>query len=78
MTSVLCSLKTHIVWQVKESMHNLEEVVIERNRAYHELETGETGMRPSENVINQLGEWVLYQDSFDQSKCFDYIWEIIL
>ncbi|XP_054271593.1 39S ribosomal protein L47, mitochondrial [Macrosteles quadrilineatus] len=41
--------------KVKESMHNLEEVVIERNKAYHELETGETGIVPSKQVINQLG-----------------------
>uniref|UniRef100_A0A1B6MMC2 Large ribosomal subunit protein uL29m n=1 Tax=Graphocephala atropunctata TaxID=36148 RepID=A0A1B6MMC2_9HEMI len=41
--------------KVKESMHNLEEVVIERNRAYHELETGETGIRPSKTVTNQIG-----------------------
>lgn len=32
--------------KVKESMENLEEVVRERNRAYYELETGETGERP--------------------------------
>lgn len=42
--------------QVKESMHNLEEVVIERNRAYHELETGEAGIQPGKEVINQIGE----------------------
>lgn len=42
--------------QVKVSMHNLEEVVIERNKAFHELETGETGIRPAKQVTNQLGE----------------------
>ncbi|XP_046669686.1 39S ribosomal protein L47, mitochondrial [Homalodisca vitripennis] len=41
--------------KVKESMHNLEEVVIERNKAYHELETGETGIRPAKTVTNQIG-----------------------
>ncbi|KAG8262175.1 39S ribosomal protein L47, mitochondrial [Homalodisca vitripennis] len=42
--------------KVKESMHNLEEVVIERNKAYHELETGETGIRPAKTVTNQIGK----------------------
>ncbi|GLV39246.1 mitochondrial ribosomal protein L47 [Carabus blaptoides fortunei] len=41
--------------KVKESMENLEEVVRERNKAYHLLETGETGERPTEVVTNQLG-----------------------
>ena len=36
-------------------MSNLEEVVKERNRAYYELETGETGERPGKLVYNQLG-----------------------
>ncbi|CRL06057.1 CLUMA_CG018887, isoform A [Clunio marinus] len=34
--------------KVKISMENLETVVKERNKAYHELETGETGQRPEE------------------------------
>lgn len=42
--------------QVKVSMHNLEEVVIERNKAFHELETGETGIRPAKQVTNQIGK----------------------
>lgn len=41
--------------KVKESMTNLEDVVRERNRAYHELETGETGERPAKLVTNQFG-----------------------
>ncbi|XP_053657857.1 39S ribosomal protein L47, mitochondrial [Anopheles marshallii] len=41
--------------KVKESMDNLEEVVRERNRAYHELETGQTGERPGMVVPNELG-----------------------
>lgn len=41
--------------KVKESMENLEEVVRERNKAYHMLETGETGERPAQVVTNQLG-----------------------
>lgn len=41
--------------KVNESMTNLEEVVRERNRAYFELETGETGERPAKLVTNSLG-----------------------
>lgn len=41
-------------------MHNLEEVVKERNRAYYELETGETGERPGKLVFNQLGLFLYY------------------
>ncbi|KAI0238324.1 39S ribosomal protein L47, mitochondrial [Lamellibrachia satsuma] len=41
--------------KVEESMENLLDVVAERDRAYHLLETGETG-EPGERVaINQLG-----------------------
>lgn len=36
-------------------MANLETVVRERNRAYHLLETGETGERPGGEVENFLG-----------------------
>ncbi|EFN65309.1 39S ribosomal protein L47, mitochondrial [Camponotus floridanus] len=41
--------------KVKDSMNNLESVVRERNRAYHMLETGETGERPGKLVYNCLG-----------------------
>ncbi|RZF41070.1 hypothetical protein LSTR_LSTR002702 [Laodelphax striatellus] len=41
--------------KVLESMYNLEEVVRERNKAYHLLETGETGERPFKIVFNKLG-----------------------
>jgi large subunit ribosomal protein L47 len=47
--------------KVKESMENLETVVRERNRAYHELETGETGERPGRLVHNQLGMRFFYR-----------------
>jgi large subunit ribosomal protein L47 len=50
--------------KVKESMANLETVVRERNRAYYELETGETGERPGEVVQNQLGI-AFYYRSFE-------------
>ncbi|TGZ58402.1 large ribosomal subunit protein uL29m [Temnothorax longispinosus] len=41
--------------KVQDSMSNLESVVRERNRAYHLLETGETGERPGKPVYNILG-----------------------
>ncbi|XP_063226201.1 large ribosomal subunit protein uL29m [Bacillus rossius redtenbacheri] len=41
--------------KVNESMKNLEEVVRERNRAYFELETGESGERPATMVTSGLG-----------------------
>nr|AEE61946.1 unknown [Dendroctonus ponderosae] len=41
--------------KVEESMENLETVVRERNKAYHELETGETGERPGKLETNPLG-----------------------
>ncbi|XP_058822102.1 large ribosomal subunit protein uL29m [Topomyia yanbarensis] len=41
--------------KVNISMKNLEDVVRERNRAYYELETGETGERPGKLEHNQLG-----------------------
>lgn len=47
--------------KVKESMENLETVVRERNRAYFELETGETGERPGRLVTNQLGMRFFYR-----------------
>lgn len=36
-------------------MENLETVVRERNRAYFELETGESGERPSVELTNCFG-----------------------
>lgn len=41
--------------KVELSMENLESVVRERNKAYHLLETGETGERPGRLVANPLG-----------------------
>ncbi|KAJ8980204.1 hypothetical protein NQ317_002217 [Molorchus minor] len=41
--------------KVEDSMENLEAVVRERNIAYHQLETGETGERPSKVEIGRLG-----------------------
>lgn len=41
--------------KVEMSMENLECVVRERNKAYHLLETGETGERPGKLVTNSLG-----------------------
>lgn len=47
--------------KVQESMSNLESVVRERNRAYHELETGENGERPGRLQHNQLGIAFFYR-----------------
>lgn len=47
--------------KVKLSMENLETVVRERNRAYHQLETGKDGERPQRFVYNQLGIRSLYR-----------------
>lgn len=47
--------------KVNESMTHLETVVRERNRAYFELETGETGERPGRFVYNQLGISFFYR-----------------
>lgn len=47
--------------KVENSMQNLETVVRERNRAYYELETGETGERPGRMVRNQLGISFFYR-----------------
>lgn len=41
--------------KIEDSMKNLESIVRERNRAYHLLETGETGERPGKLVYNCLG-----------------------
>lgn len=40
-------------------MKNLEDVVVERNRAYWMLETGETGERPSGIITDALGIYML-------------------
>ncbi|XP_061390306.1 large ribosomal subunit protein uL29m [Musca vetustissima] len=47
--------------KVKISMENLETVVRERNKAYHLLETGETGERPQRLVANNLGIRYMYK-----------------
>ncbi|XP_067647666.1 large ribosomal subunit protein uL29m [Eurosta solidaginis] len=47
--------------KVKISMDNLETVVRERNKAYHLLETGQTGERPSRLVYNPLGMKHVYR-----------------
>lgn len=63
--------------KVQESMRNLEEVVRERNEAYHYLETGETGEQPSLYISNILGtnikKRVLVTHSFECkfSNCVD-------
>lgn len=41
--------------KVEESMENLETVVRERNVAYHQLETGETGERPGKMETSVFG-----------------------
>ncbi|XP_012288631.1 39S ribosomal protein L47, mitochondrial [Orussus abietinus] len=41
--------------KIKESMSNLEAIVRERNKAFHLLETGETGERPGKLVSSALG-----------------------
>lgn len=41
--------------KVEDSMANLESVVRERNKAYHLLETGETGERPGKQEISIFG-----------------------
>ncbi|XP_030373936.1 39S ribosomal protein L47, mitochondrial [Scaptodrosophila lebanonensis] len=47
--------------KVKISMENLETVVRERNKAYHLLETGETGERPQRLVHNCFGLRYMYK-----------------
>ncbi|CAG0891451.1 unnamed protein product [Cyprideis torosa] len=42
--------------KVEDSMENLEEVVRERNKAYHELETGKDYGRPGEWTLSWLGK----------------------
>ncbi|KAG5888920.1 hypothetical protein JTB14_019416 [Gonioctena quinquepunctata] len=41
--------------KVEDSMENLETVIKERNVAYHELETGETGERPGKVTRSVMG-----------------------
>lgn len=41
--------------KVQTSMNNIETVIRERNVAYYKLETGETGERPTEEVISKIG-----------------------
>lgn len=41
--------------KVEASMKNLEDVVRERNKAYHMLETGKNGERPVQDIINGFG-----------------------
>lgn len=48
--------------KVEISMKNLEDVVRERNKAYHLLETGETGERPGRLVRNPLGLRFFYRE----------------
>ncbi|ALC47087.1 Rlc1 [Drosophila busckii] len=47
--------------KVKISMENLETVVRERNKAFHLLETGETGERPQRQVKNAFGLPMVYR-----------------
>ncbi|XP_016844335.1 39S ribosomal protein L47, mitochondrial isoform X2 [Nasonia vitripennis] len=47
--------------KVQESMKNIETVVRERNEAYYQLETGETGERPTKYVWNILGMKQFYR-----------------
>lgn len=49
--------------KVKLSMLNIEAVIRERNKAYHMLETGETGERPAKFVNNQIGMKYWYRFS---------------
>ncbi|XP_053602764.1 large ribosomal subunit protein uL29m [Plodia interpunctella] len=49
--------------KVQESMNNIETVVRERNIAYYKLETGETGERPVEDVVNMFGLPEKYEKS---------------
>jgi hypothetical protein len=44
------------LFQVQESMENLEDVIRERNVAYFQLETTHTGERPAELIDNAFGK----------------------
>nr|CAH7713935.1 unnamed protein product [Callosobruchus chinensis] len=48
--------------KVEDSMENLEAVVRERNKAYHMLETGETGERPGRMETGYFGLKFYYKD----------------
>lgn len=47
--------------KVHESMENLETVVRERNRAYHLLETGRDGERPTRIETDRIGMKYFYR-----------------
>ncbi|XP_045765088.1 39S ribosomal protein L47, mitochondrial [Maniola jurtina] len=47
--------------KVEESMNNIETVIRERNIAYYKLETGETGERPVDDIVNLFGLPEKYQ-----------------
>lgn len=70
--------------KVENSMNNLESIVRERNRAYHMLETGETGERPGKLVYNRLGKiYTIYITSIIRytyiriKDLFLEIWQVI-
>lgn len=48
------------LFQVEESMSNIETVVRERNRAYYLLETGEDGEQPCKTVFDAIGKITIY------------------
>lgn len=45
-----------LLFQVEDSMENLEDVVRERNVAYFQLETTHSGERPAELIDNVFGK----------------------
>lgn len=49
--------------KVQDSMENLETIVRERNKAYHMLETGETGERPGRLDTSAFGLKYYYKYS---------------
>ncbi|XP_076224088.1 mitochondrial ribosomal protein L47 isoform X2 [Nomia melanderi] len=62
--------------KVKNSMYNLETVVRERNQAYHMLETGESGERPSKIVYSQIGlRYVYCMTQHKIPKCINRGWQ---
>ncbi|XP_058801495.1 large ribosomal subunit protein uL29m [Phymastichus coffea] len=62
--------------KVLDSMDNLEAVVRERNEAYYQLETGESGERPSKIVNNVLGIRHLYKlRQYTIPKFINSIWK---
>lgn len=61
--------------KVEESMKNIETVVRERNVAYYQLETGETGERSVEDVINMVGLPMKYEKKeYDIPKFMNTRW----